>query len=194
MKIKPFAILIFCLFLSVPAFGAQTEISLDSAYIEDDTVVLKGKVTNPVKEQQLVFLAQEVLDETNKNLYINQTDANCDSEGNFEVNFNLAFLYLDSKGVYKARLGGTNIDTPCEMLMVFAGGEIQVLWGDVNLDGELTAEDAAITLQYVLTRLNLSPAQLKAMRVNGTDEVTAENAAQILSKTLNSMYKFPVEE
>lgn len=68
------------------------------------------------------------------------------------------------------------------------------LWGDVDLSGDITANDAAITLQYVLnpTAINLSEQALSNATIrNGV--ITAANAADILQKALVKTFKFAVE-
>lgn len=189
-----FLFIIFCFSFSISALAAETTVSLDSAVINDEVITLKGRVSNPVENQQLVFLAREIFENRENDIYINQTDANCDSSGSFEISFDLSVLEFDTKNVYKARLGGTNIENPSEMLILLVGESSEVILGDVNLDGIITAADAALTLQYVLTRLDLLPSQYTAMSVTRADIITADNAAHILYKVLNSMYRFPVEE
>lgn len=192
-KVFVFLFIIFCFSFSEAAFASATEVYLESAVIDrNDIITLKGKVKNPVEKQQLVFMAEMIFDTERKDVYINQTDANCDSNGNFEISFDLPGM--STKNVYMARLGGTNIDTPVEMLIVFTGESSEVILGDVNLDGIVTASDAALTLQYVLTNLDLLPAQHTAMKVTKAEIITADNAAHILYKALNRIYKFPVEE
>jgi len=69
-------------------------------------------------------------------------------------------------------------------------------YGDVDLNGTLTAADAALTLQYVLNSdsVNLSDIQLKAAAVSGELPISSNDAAQILQKVLSADYKFAVEE
>lgn len=203
MKIKAFVFLfiIFCFSFSIYAFASETEVYIDSAIIDNNgKITLKGRVKNPVENQQLVLLVENLSYtekyqyDNERYMYINQTDANCNSIGSYEISFDLSYLDFDTKNVYMARLGGTSIDTPFEILILVTGQSSECIWGDVNLDGIITANDAAITLQYVLTRLDLLPSQITAMRVTQADIITADNAAHILYKALNSMYKFPVEQ
>ena len=72
---------------------------------------------------------------------------------------------------------------------------VEGLWGDANCDGMVTANDAALTLQFVLTNdKSLMPAQgINNIMVIDADTLTANNAALILQKALNNEYKFPVE-
>lgn len=68
------------------------------------------------------------------------------------------------------------------------------LLGDVNCDGDVTAEDCALILQYVLnSTTHVTPQGLKNADITGTGEYIADTAAQILQKVLSNSYLFPVE-
>lgn len=65
--------------------------------------------------------------------------------------------------------------------------------GDADMNGSITADDAAATLQYVLTATGLSPqgvANVKAVLPNES-EVTSVHAALILQNALDSTFKLP---
>jgi hypothetical protein len=72
--------------------------------------------------------------------------------------------------------------------------QANAMLGDVDNDGELTAADAAITLQYTLdpSIVNGGDYSVDDMKVTKSEKVTAENAAVILQKTLDKSYRFPV--
>jgi hypothetical protein len=72
--------------------------------------------------------------------------------------------------------------------------QANAMLGDIDNDGELTAGDAAITLQYTLNPsiVNGSDYSIDNMKVTKNDGITAENAAAILQKSLNKSYRFPV--
>lgn len=74
------------------------------------------------------------------------------------------------------------------------GGDI--LYGDTDSDGVLTASDASKVMQYVLNRnsVDMSEEQFKCAMVSGNDVLSANDAAQIMQKVLNSSYLFPVEK
>lgn len=67
------------------------------------------------------------------------------------------------------------------------------MYGDVNYDGKLTADDAAKTLQHTLSSM-FDEATIKKADVNADNKITAEDAAMILQKVLDSSYVFPVEK
>lgn len=74
--------------------------------------------------------------------------------------------------------------------------EVTKLYGDVNCDGIVTAGDAALALQYVLTKDNtlVTEQGLENAMVIDATTLTAQNAAQILQKSLDGSYKFPAEQ
>ena len=64
--------------------------------------------------------------------------------------------------------------------------------GDADMNGSITADDAAATLQYVLTATGLSPqgvANVKAV-LPKEDEITSVHAALILQNALDSTFIF----
>lgn len=191
-----FLIAAFCIINTVSAFAADTTISLQSAVLQNNNIVIKGKIENAVENQQITIMATDVYNDSyNKNgiFYIDQQDAELNERGAFTVSFNISKV-LSNESVYIVRVGGTNINTPAQMIIT-TGDETKILLGDVNLDGLITADDAAITLQEVLYHLEyLTEKQLAAMKVTKSDVITSDNAANILVKALNSMYIFPVEQ
>lgn len=64
--------------------------------------------------------------------------------------------------------------------------------GDVNADGDIKADDSAITLQYVLNHasVKLDAEAIERANVDGDNEVTANDSAMILQKALVSTYQF----
>jgi hypothetical protein len=184
-------------------------ISLDKAVINDKVITVSGKVYDEAKNQNVVVMASDMLSGSSYNdvRYLNQfslddvkTDAASTEYGKtqtgkcFEISFDIKELLSDDK-IYVVRVGGTDIDNPAEMIITTLNGEAEVMLGDVNLDGKITAADAALTLQYVLFHMDyLTKNQVDAMKVTNANIITAENAAQILAKVLNSMYTFPVNQ
>lgn len=191
-----FLIAAFCIISTVSAFAADTTISLQSAVLQNNNIIIKGKIENAVENQQITIMATDVYNDSyNKDgiFYIDQQDAELDESGAFTVSSNISKV-LSNESVYIVRVGGTNINTPAQMIIT-TGDETKILLGDVNLDGLITADDAAITLQEVLYHLDyLTEKQLAAMKVTKSDVITSDNAANILVKALNSMYIFPVEQ
>lgn len=66
-------------------------------------------------------------------------------------------------------------------------------YGDANNDGRITANDAAIVLQYALN--GLIPDELvRVCDVDGNGTITANDAACIQQKSLDASYDFPIIE
>lgn len=93
------------------------------------------------------------------------------------------------------KIGGTLIGTaksaPGEEI---GGGEV-IIYGDVNNDGEVSATDASLVLQYFVGNITAFPYAngLVAADVNGDSEVSATDASLILQKFVGNILKFPVE-
>jgi len=68
-----------------------------------------------------------------------------------------------------------------------------ILYGDVNGDGEISAYDAALTAQYSVGLITLTPDQIRAADVSGNGEVSAYDAALIAQYSVGLISKFPVE-
>ncbi len=62
--------------------------------------------------------------------------------------------------------------------------------GDVNTDGQITAEDAALVLEWVLGRVEMSEEQINLARVTGTKNVEVKDVAAILAKVLDNSFVF----
>lgn len=70
---------------------------------------------------------------------------------------------------------------------------IDVKYGDVNGDGEITSVDALITLKASASKYTLDPKQFKAADVNGDGKITSVDALMILKASAGKLEKFPVE-
>ena len=68
------------------------------------------------------------------------------------------------------------------------------MYGDVNLDGKIAAEDALETLKAVVKLVTLDEQQTKAADVDGNTGIAAQDALCILQKVVKLIPKFPVEE
>jgi hypothetical protein len=179
---------------TAPVYAATTtEIKLSSATVEDKTITVYGVLTNPINGGELTMLASDVKNnDINDIFYFNQSKPTIAADGSFKVSFSINKL-LSSDGTYIVRFGGTNIGKYAQLIITSDDGTGTALLGDVDLDGVITSNDAAITLQYVLySESFLSDKQVSAMYVTDDDNVTANNAANILAKVLNDMYIFPI--
>lgn len=66
-------------------------------------------------------------------------------------------------------------------------------YGDVSGDGDVTAYDASLVLQYVVGLTDFETAQKQAADVTNDGSVTALDAALILQHTVGLITKFPAE-
>ena len=86
------------------------------------------------------------------------------------------------------------LQAPFEFSHIFLpftkGGDLDT--GDVDGDGNVTARDAMLVLQYVVNTTALSPGQLGATDVSGNGSVTAYDAALILQYAVGLIEDFPV--
>jgi hypothetical protein len=68
-----------------------------------------------------------------------------------------------------------------------------LLYGDVSADGNITAYDASLVLQYVVGLIELSLDAQDAADVTGNNTVTALDAALILQYCVGLITEFPIE-
>ncbi len=67
--------------------------------------------------------------------------------------------------------------------------------GDVNGDGNIDTTDVELTLKYVQNKDSVRDEEyIKRMNVTGNDEVTAEDAASIFKKVLDSNFEFKIKQ
>ncbi len=69
-----------------------------------------------------------------------------------------------------------------------------VLLGDVNGDGTIDANDVSLALSFVLTPNEVQGFNSNVADVNGNDVIDSVDVALILQKSLDSSFKFPVED
>lgn len=201
MKNIIFIITVFFALILCSVTVSATSITLTSAVEDNKIVTVSGIVSDPVADQCLVVTGCPVLstDWSNNydyNIYFNNIAAPLDEDGRFILTLDLSNVYLNDDYVYVIRIGGSNINSPAVIgLERDQSTDRVVVLGDVNLDGYITADDAALTMQYVLYGVSyITDEQIAAMRVTGSDIVTADNAAYIMNKVLDSSFVFPAEE
>ncbi len=69
-----------------------------------------------------------------------------------------------------------------------------VVYGDVNNNGAVTAEDALLALQMATNKITADEAQTKAANVDGNEAITANDALLILQYATKKINSFPVEK
>lgn len=184
-----------CVFsAAVSVSGA--EIDITNAEINGDGYVSVGVSVEDAEENMsytmLVLKADESGSYTLENLvYLNQLNEGEYTEAeDGSLSFTMAFAA--ESGSYLVKVGGTAVSEPDSYET--GGGEDDFLYGDSDLNGVLTANDSAIALMKALSSDFEAKAELRVIDVNGDGEIGADDSAEILSKVLNSAYKFSVEE
>ncbi len=72
-------------------------------------------------------------------------------------------------------------------------GEVKVVYGDVNFDGQINAADASLVLQYDVKIAQLNDTQKTAAEVSGDGILNAADASLILQYNVKLIKVFPVE-
>lgn len=79
-----------------------------------------------------------------------------------------------------------------------AGGTItlgsDILYGDVDGDGSVTADDASLVKQHIAKVITLEGDFLEAADVDGNSNITADDVSLIRQFVAKAISKFPVEE
>lgn len=121
-----------------------------------------------------------------------RTDANTK-----DIGIRPAF-YLDTAAANISSGAGTETDA-----YVINGSEdtTEVIFGDADGDGDITASDSAAALQKALTKTYTMPVQIKApddwmlyTDVDDDGDITAGDSAYILQKALKRTFLMPVEK
>ena len=129
---------------------------------------------------------------------------------NEDVLFSLYFAAPNAKGGDKAEIKFTMnaLNTSSAMSFVYGGEVIEieattidgsitfanVVLGDANCDGQITAADAALILRSIVGLNELSAQGALNADVDGDLEITAEDAALILRYIVKLIEQFPIEE
>ena len=79
------------------------------------------------------------------------------------------------------------------MLTTASSSEPEVLYGDVNDDGEINSMDATLILKYDAGTGTLTNDQLKAADVSGDGEVDSADATLILKFDSGLITEFPAK-
>lgn len=101
------------------------------------------------------------------------------------------------KLMIKAEATQTEVDAAIQALTTAKNGleeKVTVLYGDVNADGEVTAEDALLALQIATGKVGFTAEQQTAGNVDGQETITAADALLILQHATKKIAAFPVEE
>lgn len=69
----------------------------------------------------------------------------------------------------------------------------EILLGDVNDDGKISAIDVTMVNMYMRNKYTLSQEQMKAADVTGDGKITAMDVTLIVMRMKNKLEKFPIE-
>ena len=158
------------------------------------------KYTGASNGRQYLVTAQadggEVAAPTEENLiYIDQTAA---SAG--EVSYVIAPKEVKPDQVYSIYLSSNADDIPEYTQVATFGIGLEdnsldsVVLGDVNEDGNITAQDAALALDYAVRNAEPDERQFKAADVDESGRITAQDAAQILDFAVQNITAFQKAE
>ncbi|MCD8239691.1 MAG: dockerin type I repeat-containing protein [Clostridiales bacterium] len=191
--------------MTVSAFGAEIEIT--KASISDSgTVTAEVTVTDPAEAAQYSVIVMKKDDsgsyDFDSTVYINQFAEGEYTETTGGISFTINFA-PEETGSYVLKVGAAEQLAPDEYDLSGESSDTPVtpdepvtegLYGDADLSGILTANDAACVLESVIDSNYQVEAELEIVDVDGDGELTAADAAQILSKVLDISKKFPIEE
>jgi len=172
-----------------------TNIKINEVNIENNNVNIYATVNNAVENQNITVMIAELLNNTvnyDSIVYINQFDNIAFNDSNFNINFKFDF---DENKKYAFYLGGSNIDSP-SVYYTRTENDKDILYGDADLNGVITANDSATVLKYILNKDNFTAENkfLKTADVDLTGTITANDASCIITKVLDSDYVFVAEQ
>ena len=75
-----------------------------------------------------------------------------------------------------------------------AFGTKEIVYGDVNFDGNIDAKDALLILKHAVDKITLTPEQALVAQVDGEEGINAKDALDILKYSVNKLYWFAVEK
>lgn len=192
---------------SFSVFAADTPvITVTDAYVQTTgTVFVKAAIENPVENQYITVVACKynndsyVVDEENSIVYIDQFQPNFNADNSFAFNFKYAD-WVEEGQTYIVCIGGTNVETPGSMIISMQGGEITILFGDANMDGNLRSDDVTATFSKVLdnnNKLNIedyTDNYLYYIDVDSDGNISTSDVTMTLAKVLDNNYTMTVEK
>lgn len=181
--------------------AADTEIIKLTAFTKtgDNQLTIKGSVTSTLDKTHITMMASEMVSGSysiDNMVYIDQIDNI--SNGDFTININTK-ENLKASASYIIRVGSNASKPVWLVLKTDSGGSTEYIYGDVDKDGAITANDAALVMQYVLNSSSIDgiitdkEEFLILANVTNDTEITASQASCIYQKALNNSFIMPVE-
>ena len=212
--VSAFLVGIMATFSCVSAYAAGVNVDKADYDKENKKVQVEATITDAGENHIMTIMSTKVAKEgANKDeyvynendqiVYIEQDDNPTITDGKVSLNFALS-EEVENNSLYFVRIGGSGIDTPGYLVVKIDGqGEAEILYGDVDGNGELNYNDAAELLNYVrtpksatLTKEGLAANDAAQFRTREKDgQYTAQDVAMIMEKVdKGANYQFPVEK
>lgn len=123
-----------------------------------------------------------------KTVYVYKNSV-ADNKALYPSGTEIVYLYEDITSTESTSVSSTEITTETTT---------EIVYGDADNDGELTANDSAYVIQKVLNGLSIMPIEdktndwMRYINVDGDDQLTSSDAAFILQKVLVDSFKFSI--
>lgn len=173
--------------MSISALAADSP-TIGEPSVDDTTgvaaVTVSGK-TDANKQATILVLkpgATEVTEDTIA--YIDQAAADAEGNYTFTAKFNTKGVTGDQ---YTVKVGGQDQPTVAEGIIDIGGGSEDVVWGDANGDGDVTATDAGIALNASVKKVTLEGKNLKAIDFDESGDVSATEAGRVLNASVKKV-------
>lgn len=172
-------------------------------YLSDGSIGVNAYISAPADNQKVTIMVTEY-DASNNSyalndvVYVNELNANIDSQNKFGLNFKPAKWFGEKNRIYVVMLGGTNIDKAEYILLYLDKNQDidSVYFGDVNADGVIDYNDVNIIMSYVLNKDNndFDFEKIKRSDVTADGDVNATDVAAVVEKINNIDYIFRSEK
>lgn len=172
------------------AFGASIR-SVNVEKMPDKLTYAEGETFDPAGMKVTVTYANgKVRDVTN---YVRfSTDPLTQEDTEFTILFPYA-KYHNADNADGTSVGGQPVQTPQTTIKLTISGGSEILYGDMDGDGEITNLDAAIIYAYYNGKQTLTEEQLRRADVDGDGEVTNLDAAMVYAYYNGKVTSFPVQ-
>ena len=110
------------------------------------------------------------------------------------VNGAAEFTFASATDEIDVYSGFTSMGIESALYYAMYSGETEVIYGDIDGNGEITLNDVSTALAAFLESFVPTDAQVKAADVDGSKDITLNDVSLILKKFLDDTVKFPVEQ
>lgn len=160
-------------FVYIGSFAAES-VNINEAKEQDGTVTVKFNVTNLKSYDDVTLIVfKKTADNPDPNkdniVYLNQT-----KPINAEISFELPTS--DAAGTYELRMGGTDVENAA----VYSFEIVDILFGDVNNDGEITISDVVWIMRNISGAEMADYINIENGNVNSDNKISISDAVWIL--------------